>query len=67
MSAFSRRRSSGCANLFGEIDMLLVMTIEPGFGAQPFLEVVLLKLRRARGRLVVGGRVPASIRKSISG
>jgi ribulose-phosphate 3-epimerase len=36
------------ADLFGEIDMLLVMTVEPGFGGQPFLDVVLPKVRRAR-------------------
>jgi ribulose-phosphate 3-epimerase len=38
-------------DLFGEIDMLLLMTVEPGFGGQRFLDVVLPKLRRAR-RLV---------------
>ena len=41
-------------DLFGEIDMLLVMTVEPGFGGQSFLDVVLPKLRRCaeaiRGR-----------------
>jgi ribulose-phosphate 3-epimerase len=36
------------ADLLPEIDMLLVMTVEPGFGGQPFLDVVLPKLRRAR-------------------
>ncbi|MFO7252842.1 MAG: ribulose-phosphate 3-epimerase [Actinomycetes bacterium] len=36
------------ADLLGEIDMLLVMTVEPGFGGQPFLDVVLPKVRRAR-------------------
>lgn len=36
------------ADLFGEIDMLLLMTVEPGFGGQPFLDVVLPKIRRAR-------------------
>jgi ribulose-phosphate 3-epimerase len=35
-------------DLLGEIDMLLLMTVEPGFGGQPFLDVVLPKLRRAR-------------------
>jgi ribulose-phosphate 3-epimerase len=35
-------------DLFGEIDMLLLMTVEPGFGGQPFLDVVLPKVRRAR-------------------
>jgi ribulose-phosphate 3-epimerase len=35
-------------DLLGETDMLLLMTVEPGFGGQPFLDVVLPKLRRAR-------------------
>src|ERR1700733_14732280 len=37
------------ADLLTEIDMLLLMTVEPGFGGQPFLDMVLPKLRRARG------------------
>ena len=36
------------ADLLPEIDMLLVMTVEPGFGGQPFLDIVLPKVRRAR-------------------
>ena len=35
-------------DLLPELDMLLVMTVEPGFGGQPFLDAVLPKLRRAR-------------------
>lgn len=35
-------------DLLAEVDMLLVMTVEPGFGGQPFLDAVLPKLRRAR-------------------
>src|SRR6266705_2524595 len=35
-------------DLLPELDMLLLMTIEPGFGGQDFLDIVLPKLRRAR-------------------
>jgi ribulose-phosphate 3-epimerase len=42
------------ADLVPEFDMLLVMTVEPGFGGQHFLDLVLPKLRRARD--MIGGR-----------
>jgi len=37
-----------CEDLLPEIDMLLLMTVEPGFGGQGFLDLVMPKLRRAR-------------------
>jgi ribulose-phosphate 3-epimerase len=36
------------ADLLPELDMLLLMTVEPGFGGQHFLDLVLPKIRRAR-------------------
>ncbi|MEO3871569.1 ribulose-phosphate 3-epimerase [Nonomuraea sp. B12E4] len=45
-------------DLLGEVDMLLLMTVEPGFGGQKFLDVVLPKVRRARALIERhGGRI----------
>jgi ribulose-phosphate 3-epimerase len=41
------------ADLVPELDMLLLMTVEPGFGGQGFLDLVLPKIRRARE--LIGG------------
>jgi ribulose-phosphate 3-epimerase len=35
-------------DLLPELDMLLIMTVEPGFGGQSFLDLCLPKIRRAR-------------------
>ncbi|WP_138413774.1 ribulose-phosphate 3-epimerase [Sinomonas gamaensis] len=35
-------------DMLTELDMLLIMTVEPGFGGQAFLDVMLPKIRRAR-------------------
>jgi ribulose-phosphate 3-epimerase len=44
--------------MLGEVDMLLLMTVEPGFGGQKFLDGVLSKVRRARQMIERhGGRV----------
>jgi ribulose-phosphate 3-epimerase len=45
-------------DLLSEVDMLLLMTVEPGFGGQKFLDIVLPKVRRARELIrAYGGEV----------
>jgi ribulose-phosphate 3-epimerase len=44
------------ADLLPELDMLLLMTVEPGFGGQHFLDIVLPKLRRARDMVIAHGK-----------
>ena len=43
------------ADLLPELDMLLLMTVEPGFGGQGFLDMVLPKIRRARSLVAASG------------
>jgi ribulose-phosphate 3-epimerase len=42
-------------DLLAEVDMVLVMTVEPGFGGQAFLDVTLPKIRRARAAVEEAG------------
>ncbi|APX31944.1 ribulose-phosphate 3-epimerase [Brachybacterium sp. P6-10-X1] len=47
-------------DVIGEFDLLLLMTVEPGFGGQSFLESMLPKIRRAR-RAVSDANLEVSI------
>ncbi|MEC5191839.1 MULTISPECIES: ribulose-phosphate 3-epimerase [unclassified Arthrobacter] len=42
-------------DMLGELDMLLIMTVEPGFGGQEFLDLTLPKIRRARAAIDASG------------
>jgi ribulose-phosphate 3-epimerase len=43
------------ADLLPELDMLLLMTIEPGFGGQEFMDLLLPKISRARKLISASG------------
>lgn len=42
-------------DMLPELDMLLIMTVEPGFGGQSFLDITLPKIRRARAAIEGSG------------
>ncbi len=51
-------------DLLPEFDLVLVMTVEPGFGGQRFLEVCVPKIRRARAAIDASG---ADVRLQVDG
>jgi len=44
------------AGILGEVDVVLVMSVEPGFGAQPFLDLVLPKVAALRRMIAAESR-----------
>lgn len=51
-------------DMLTELDMLLIMTVEPGFGGQSFLDLTLPKIRRARAAIEGSG---ASVALQVDG
>ena len=42
-------------DMLGELDMILIMTVDPGFGGQEVLDLTLPKIRRARAAIDASG------------
>ncbi len=57
----------GYADLLPELDMVLIMTVEPGFGGQKFLDLCLPKIARTRKLLdALGGDIWLQIDGGVS-
>ena len=70
------RRSTRIDNLMDLVDLILIMTVNPGFGGQSFIESQLKKIEAARKRIdatgrdialeVDGGITPETARRAIA-
>ncbi len=47
--------ASALDEVIADVDLVLVMTVNPGYGGQPFIESVLPKVRRVREMIEAGG------------
>lgn len=47
-------------DMLPELDMVLIMTVEPGFGGQAFLDITLPKIRRTR-EAIAGSGLPIAL------
>ncbi|GAB3669722.1 ribulose-phosphate 3-epimerase [Zhihengliuella somnathii] len=47
-------------DMLPELDMVLIMTVEPGFGGQEFLDITLPKIRRTR-EAIAGSGLPIAL------
>ncbi|MDN5726017.1 MAG: ribulose-phosphate 3-epimerase [Propionibacteriales bacterium] len=55
------------ADLLGELDMVLIMTVEPGFGGQKFLDLCLPKITRTRELIKrTGGTIALEVDGGVS-
>ena len=54
--AYQRRGVSVLDHLMGDIDLILVMSVNPGFGGQSFIESQLDKIRTLRAMITASGR-----------
>jgi ribulose-phosphate 3-epimerase len=52
-------------DLLGEVDMVLLMTVEPGYGGQKFLDLVLPKITRTRAMIAAQGARQAAAGREI--
>ncbi len=54
-------------HVLGKLDLVLIMSVNPGFGGQSFIPEALNKLRAARQKIDASGRAPGDIWLEVDG